>query len=64
MSLDLSPIISVSASSLCKFSRFLLPMALDSLPPASRWLPMRKIHRDKPIEVFEEWRWMPRKVMY
>jgi hypothetical protein len=39
-------------------------MALDSLPPASRWLPMRKIHRDKPIEVFEEWRWMPRKVMY
>ncbi len=35
-----------------------------ALPPASRRLPMQQILRDKAVEVFEEWRRMPGKVMY
>jgi tRNA(Arg) A34 adenosine deaminase TadA len=35
-----------------------------ALPPASRRLPMEQILRDKAVEVFEEWRQMPGKVMY
>jgi len=35
-----------------------------ALPPASRRLPMQQILRDKAVEVFEEWRRMPGKIMY
>ena len=35
-----------------------------ALPPASRRLPMQQILRDKAVEVFDEWKRMPGKIMY
>ena len=35
-----------------------------ALPLSSRRLPLQQILRDKAVEVFEEWRQMPDKVMY
>ena len=35
-----------------------------ALPPATRKLPMQQILRDKAVEVFEEWRRLPGKIMY
>jgi len=35
-----------------------------SLPPAERKLSMQQILRDKAVEVFEEWKRMPGKIMY
>jgi tRNA(Arg) A34 adenosine deaminase TadA len=34
------------------------------LPPSARKLPMQQLLRDKAVEVFDEWRRMPGKVMY
>jgi len=35
-----------------------------ALPPATRKLPMQQILRDKAVEVFEEWKRLPGKIMY
>jgi guanine deaminase len=35
-----------------------------ALPPAARKLPMQQILRDKAVEVFDEWRRLPGKIMY
>jgi tRNA(Arg) A34 adenosine deaminase TadA len=35
-----------------------------ALPPATRRLPMQQILRDKAVEVMDEWRRMPGKIMY
>ena len=35
-----------------------------ALSPSSRRLPLQQILRDKAVEVFEEWRQMPGKIMY
>jgi guanine deaminase len=35
-----------------------------ALPPDQRKLPMQQILRDKAMEVFEEWKQMPGKIMY
>jgi tRNA(Arg) A34 adenosine deaminase TadA len=35
-----------------------------ALSPAARKLPMQQILRDKAVEVFEEWKRMPGKIMY
>jgi guanine deaminase len=35
-----------------------------ALPPAARRLPMQQILRDKAVEVFEEWKRLPGKIMY
>jgi guanine deaminase len=35
-----------------------------ALPPTTRKLPMQQILRDKAVEVFEEWKRMPGKIMY
>ena len=35
-----------------------------ALPPSGRKLPMQQILRDKAVEVFEEWKQLPGKIMY